>query len=116
MKSSQINNRNKIQERNDINKRNQKPMNKYKEKQQEHNVINDKMNSERLNEENNMEEQNSNNENNNELINSELSQSQDKKPIYVMSLELEDGNLAKIKIYSDSNPEELSQKFCEKIT
>ena len=61
-----------------------------------------------------MEEQNSNIEIYNENSDNNSSQSQDKKPIYVMSLELEDGNTAKIKIYSDSNPEVLSKEFCEK--
>ena len=31
-----------------------------------------------------------------------------------MSLQLEDGKIAKIKIYSDSDPNELSQAFCLK--
>ena len=52
------------------------------------------------------EEINSNNNDNNNSIDS-----QGNKPIYVMSLELEDGNIAKIKIYSNSNPIELAKEL-----
>ena len=57
---------------------------------------------------NDIENDNNNNENNNSTM------EDGKKPIYVMSLELEDGEIAKIKIYSDSNPNELAQEFCKK--
>ena len=35
------------------------------------------------------------------------------EPIYIMTVELGDGNSESIKIYSDSNPEELSYNFCK---
>ena len=47
------------------------------------------------------------NNNNNEKNNS--TSSQGKKNIYEMSLELEDGNITKIKIYSNQDPVELSR-------
>ena len=53
-------------------------------------------------------DRNDNNEENSSI------NSQGKSPIYEMSLQLEDGKIAKIKIYSDSNPVELSQAFCQK--
>ena len=115
MSSHQINNQINSDEKINRNKRNTHSNKKHKEKHQEINEENIKYRHERLNEMNNSEEQNSNYENYDENgENSENnSQSQDKKPIYVMSLELEDGNTAKIKIYSDSNPEVLSKEFCE---
>ena len=61
-----------------------------------------------LNENNNLIE-NENEENNQ---NNSSTDSQGKKPIYVMSLQLDDGKIAKLKIYSDSDPNELSQAFC----
>ena len=36
------------------------------------------------------------------------------EPIYVMTLELEEGKTEQIKIYSDSDPEEISYSFCKK--
>ena len=117
MDSHQINNQLKSGEKYNRNKRNTQSNKKHKENHQKINDENIKQNSERLNKKNNSEERNSNNENIDENVdnseNNDMSQSQDKKPIYVMSLELEDGNTAKIKIYSDSNPEVLSKEFCE---
>ena len=49
------------------------------------------------------------NNNNNEKNNS--TSSQGKKNIYVISLELEDGSITKIKIYSDQDKVELSRQF-----
>ena len=115
MNSHQINSQIKSDEKLNRNKRNTQSNKKQKEKHQDINEENIIHRQERLNEMNNSEEQNSNFENNDDNgENSENnSQSDDKKPIYVMSLELEDGNTAKIKIYSDSNPEVLSKEFCE---
>ena len=114
MKSHQINSHMESEEKSNRNKRNLQSNKKNKQKHQDSNESNTKKNSERLAHKNNMEEQNSNIEIYNENSDNNSSQSQDKKPIYVMSLELEDGNTAKIKIYSDSNPEVLSKEFCEK--
>ena len=114
MKSHQINSHMESEEKSNRNKRNLQSNKKNKQKHQDSNESNTKKNSERLADKNNMEEQNSNIEIYNENSDNNSSQSQDKKPIYVMSLELEDGNTAKIKIYSDSNPEVLSKEFCEK--
>ena len=62
-----------------------------------------------FNENNNMENENNiNNENNSST------DSKGKNPIYVMSLQLDDGKIAKIKIYSDSDPNEVAQTFCLK--
>ena len=115
MNSHQINSQIKSDEKLNRNKRNTKSNKKQKEKHQDINEENIIHRQERLNEMNNSEEQNSNFENNddNDENSENNSQSDDKKPIYVMSLELEDGNTAKIKIYSDSNPEVLSKEFCE---
>jgi hypothetical protein len=49
----------------------------------------------------------------NEHIHQEYSNNQ-KEPIYVMSLELEEGNTVNINIYNDSDPRELAYYFCEK--
>ena len=64
---------------------------------------------EQININNYFENDNTDNNENNSSVNS-----QGKKPIYVMSLQLDDGKIAKIKIYSDSDPNELSQAFCLK--
>ena len=47
-----------------------------------------------------------------ELENNNDNKEIDKKPIYVLTVELERGKLEKIKIFSDSLPYDLANSFC----